>query len=727
MSKKQEKETANIDPGRRAFLSKGIVMLGSTALLLHFGCAPTQRKVFQFADQQEAPNFGLNKHAADFWIKILPENIIQVFSPKVEMGQGIFTTAALCAAEELYTDPKFVKVVHPSTHNGPLDPFGTGGSSSTAGLFMPVRLAAASMRLALENAAAKKWNTNAANIETRDARLHFGSQQISFADLVAESTSFKFDKKPALTARENFKYIGKDNPRTDLKDKVMGAPIFGIDHEADDLQYAVAVESPYINGQLQSADSKEAEKMTGVLQIIKEDNYLLVIADSRYHAEMAARKVKANWKVERKWDQADIDAAVQVGKGKFESIQKEGKAAAAFKDKDKGEILEVEYRTAAAAHAFMEPKGTLANYKDGKLYVVTGSQQPGRDRTDIAKALDMKKADVELQCAFLGGGFGGRFYLNKVVQAARASKLIGKPVHLVSTRESDFLNNYYRPSSHHILKAKIEDKKVVAAQHDMASDDMVFDHVPGIMKLMMGADPSTCHGALFNYNFPNRNTNSWRVDTPYVTGIWRGVGIVATSFAKEVFIDEVAEKIAQDPIDFRLQYLHNDKDHRHERLRNLIEKVKNVAGWTRQKNNQMAQGFACAMDRATVVAGICEAGIIDGKIKVSKFTLGIDPGFVVNPEGVRQQCEGCIMMGLSSAIYEKLIVKDSMVQHSNFHQYPVAMLSDTPEIEIVIQSTGDEVFGVGEPPIAPIAPAIANALYAATGKRFRSTPFRDLI
>ncbi len=711
---------------RRNFLQTGLVLLGGSAVLLEFGCAPTQRKVFDFVDSNEAPNMGLNKFDANFWIRILDDNKIELASPKVEMGQGVFTGAALCAAEELNTHPRYISVIHPTTQNGPVDPFGTGGSSSTAGLFEPVRKAAAITRVALEEAAAKIWKTSASNVEAKDGKVVYADKSLSFAEIIKQSKSIKFRKKgPALKTRKDFQYIGTDQPRTDLLQKVMGASIFGIDYELPNMVYGTTVESPYLGGKLKSFDADEALAMKGVLEVQEEDDYLLVVAEKRYVAEMAARKVKAEWTVNKKWTQEDIDAAVQVGKGKFESIQKDGNAAAVFRNKDQGKTLEFEYRTAAAAHAFMEPKGTIARYADGKMYIITGTQQPNRDRVEIAKKLSMKKDDVDVQCAFLGGGFGGRFYINKVIQAARASKKLGRPIHVLSTREQDFINNYYRPSSHHVMKAKIENNQIVAVQHDMATDDMIFDFMPAIMQKLMGADPSSCHGAAFNYSIDSRVTNSWRVDTPYVTGIWRGVGIVATSFAKEVFFDEIAEELGQDPIEMRLAHLKDEKDARHGRLRTVVEKVRDASNWKGKSVAGFGKGFACAMDRETVVAGVAEVTVDNGKIKVTKFTLGIDAGLIVNPEGVRQQCEGCIMMGLSSAIYEELLVKDGKVNHSNYHQYPVAMLSDSPEIEILLLGTGEHVYGVGEPPIAPVAPAIANALYSATGKRFRNTPFRN--
>ena len=704
---------------RRQFLNIGAIILGGSAIVGQFGCSPIQRTTFQFLDVNEAPVMGLGKFKADFWLKILEDNTIQLSSPKVEMGQGVFTGAALMIAEELDTDPAFISVIHAKTSSGLIDPLGTGGSSSTGGLFKPVREAAATMRLALQKAAAKIWGVPENDITIRDGKAIYQEQSLKFSEIISQTSKWEIPKKsPKLKSHDSFKYIGKDTKRVDLKDKVLGKPIFGIDHHIEGMAYAVLIQSPFINGTKKTIDTTDAKAISGVEDIVEEKDFVAVIAKNRYTAEMAARKVKVEWNVEKKWDQKELDELIQVGNGKFESIQKEGNVNKFFDDK----IIEVSYRTPAAAHAFMEPKGTIADYKNGKITIITGTQQPSRDRTDVAKALGIKKDNADIQCAFLGGGFGGRFYKNQIVPAAKLSKKLKKPIHLLSTREEDFMNNYYRPGSHHILKAKIENGTVVAAQHDMATDDMVFEALPKIAQSLLGADPSAAHGALFNYSFENKHTNAYRVSTPYTTGIWRGIGINATSFAKECFMDELAHSIDADPIEFRLKYLQDNKDERHERMRKIIELVKEKAGWKTDKEKGTAKGFACAMDRVTVVAAIAEVEVIDKKVKVTKFTLGIDPGLIVNPEGIRQQCEGCIMMGLSNTFYENLTLKDGKVENTNFHKYPVAMLSDTPEIEIVLHSGSEEVFGVGEPPIAPIAPAITNAIFNLTGQRLRSLP-----
>ncbi len=722
LAKMSTKNKSLKNSSRRQFLNVGAIIFGGSVIVGQFGCGPIQRKTFQYFDSNEAPVMGLGKFNADFWLQILEDNTIQLSSPKVEMGQGVFTGAALMVAEELDTNPENITVVHAKTSSGLIDPLGTGGSTSTAGLFKPVREAAATMRLALQKAAANIWEVPENDILIQDGKASYQEQSLKFSEIISQTSKWEIPKKsPKLKSHESFKYIGKDTKRVDLKDKVLGKAIFGIDHHIEGMLYAILIQSPYINGQVKSVDASAAKAVSGVEHFINENGIIAIVAKNRYTAEMAARKVKVEWDVPKKWEQKDLDAIIQVGNGKFESIQKEGNVKKHF---DNGEIIEATYRTPAGAHAFMEPKGAIADYKDGKITIITGTQQPNRDRTEIAKALGLKKDNVDIQCAFLGGGFGGRFYLNQIIPAAKLSKKLKKPIHLLCTREQDFMNNYYRPGSHHILKGKIENGTVVAAQHDMASDDMVFDYLPKIAQSLIGADPSTAHGAFFNYSFENKYANAHRVETPYITGIWRGIGINATSFAKECFMDELAHAANADAIEFRLKHLKDDKDERHERMHKIIELVKEKAGWKTGKEKGTAKGFACAMDRQTVVAGIAEVEVIDNKIGVTKFTLGIDPGLIVNPEGVRQQCEGCIMMGLSNTLYENLTLKNGQVENTNFHKYPVAMLSDTPEIEIVLHSGSEEVFGVGEPPIAPIAPAIANAVFNLTGKRLRTLPLK---
>ena len=716
----------NKNISRRNFLMKGGLVLGGTIVIGQFGCKPIQRSIFQMADIAEGPAIGLGKFDADFWIEILADNTILLKSPKVEMGQGVFTGAALLAAEELDMPVDRIKVTHAIVNDKePADVLGTGGSSSTGNLFVPVREAAAMMREALKKSASSIWNVSIDAIETNEGFLTNGDKKLSYYEITQQTKKWKIpNKAPKLKPHSEFKYIGTEVKRVDLVDKVMGKPIFAVDYEIEGMLYASVVESPYLNGKIAKVDTKKAEAHAGVEGIFVEGDVVIVVAKNRYVAEMSKRKIEVAWQVDKKWEQQDIEDIVQVGKGKFANMQKEGNVQKVLDKKDSGTYIEQEYFTPAAAHAQMEPKGAIAHYKDGKMLVITGTQQPLPERNAIAKALGLKKEKVEVRNGFLGGGFGGKFYLTRSIYAAKIAKKMGKPIHLLSSREHEFMNGYYRPSTHHIMKAKISKEHTIQAmQHDIATGDMIFEYIPPIAQKLLGADPSSCHGALIEYNIEHRVANAWRTNVPYITGIWRGVGILATTFAKECFMDEIAQTQSIDPFELRKKHLTDMENERLKNLKGILEKVEKESGWKDNKPKDIGRGMACALDRKTAVAAVAEVIVKDHQIKVTKFTLGIDCGLVVNPDGVRMQCEGAIMMGLSSTLYEGLYLQDGKVAHSNFHQYPVATLKDTPEIKIVFaDEQGEEVFGVGEPPIAPVAAAIANAVFDLTGKRLRRLP-----
>ena len=504
----------------------------------------------------------------------------------------------------------------------------------------------------------------------------------------------------------------------------MGEPIFALDAELPGMLYALTLECPFIGGKLKSVDTSETEQFPGVVEVVQKDGLVAVVAKNRYAAEMGKRALKPEWDVPKVWQQEDIDELVTVGKSSPINIQKEGNVKSVFKQ-NPAEVIQSEYRSALGVHAQMEPNGAVAKVdKEGALIIV-GTQAVDPLRNEVAAATGISKNKIEIRNSFLGGGFGRRYFKHKAVDAARIAQAIGKPVHVFRDREEEFSNGYFRPSNHHVMRAKLTGGKIEAIEHEQATGDMMLDAMPILgMRTMMGADFfSAGHGAKFFYNIANRSTSIYDVKMPFQTGIWRGVGAHLNAFPIECFMDELARKLGKDPISLRLEYLTSD-DPIIRRMKTAVETVRDKSNWASPKQDGIGRGFACAEDRKTVAAAVAEVKIENGKIKVLKMTNVIDPGMVINPEGVRMQVEGSVMMGLSAALYEETKVRDGQFTATNYHQYPMAMLADTPEIEVIMLEGADRPFGVGEPPIAPIAPAIANAVFDLTGKRLRSMPFR---
>ena len=524
-----------------------------------------------------------------------------------------------------------------------------------------------------------------------------------------------------MKPKSSFKTIGKDVKRVDLKPKVMGAPIFAIDAELPDMVYAITLECPYIGGTLKNLDTKATEQLNGVIKVIQKNGLVAVVAKNRYAAEMGKRKLKAEWNVPKIWQQADIDKLVTVGNSKPVNIEKEGKVKSIFK-KNPEDIFQSEYRSPSGVHAQLEPNGAIAKVDKDSILVIVGTQDTNRLQGKIAKALDLKKDKIEVRNSYLGGGFGRRYFEYEAVQAAKISKIMGKPVQLFKDREEEFLNGYYRPAAHHVMKTIVTDGKIEAIEHSVAAASMVLSELPAIAQKMLGADfMSTGHGAEFVYNIPNRSTTIYDAKMPFRTGIWRGVGAFLNAFPMECFMDELAHKLGKDPIEFRLEYL-NTEDAVLRRLKNTVTTARDKSGWNTSKPQGIGRGFACFKDRKTVVAAVAEVKIENGKIKVTKMTNVIDAGLIVNPEGVRTQVEGCVMMGMSATLYEDIQIKDGQFTATNYHQYPMVSLMDTPEIEVIMLEGADEPYGVGEPPIVTIAPAIANAVFDLTGQRLKNLP-----
>lgn len=708
---------------RRKFFKRAGIVLGGTVAVVYFGRHAIRRFVYHTGATMDLPS-GVLDFDTDLWFEVMPDNTIKLKSPKVEMGQGIFTGFAMLAAEELDVPVEQIKVVPGSSKDSAADMAGTGGSSSTHSLYQNIREVAATLREMLKLAAAKHWSLDVSQIKTDDGKVFAEGKEMTYAELVEATSEWDEPDTPTLKPRSEFKHIGTDRPRIDLAPKVMGEPIFVLDAELPDMRFAVRLEPAYIGATLKSLDTSEAESFPGVEQVVQDSELVAVVADSRYAAEMGALKLAASaeWDVPKMWQQSDIDELVTVGKSSKTSLQKDGKPAKIF-EQDEAAVLRQEYRTPLGAHAHLEPNGVVVHVQADKAIAYAGSQNIGFVQQEIAKATGLSKSDVEIRNSYLGGSFGRRVFKSIATDAARISKITGKPIKLFRTRESEFQNGLFRPATHHVLQGKInEDGRIEAVQHDIATGDMGIRMLFGEMGVtMLGADLfSATHGAKFLYDIEHRHANAWDVKMPVPTTIWRGVGMFQNTFAIESFINELAQKAGQDPLQLRISHLTSD-DETVQRMKKALEAA--APAWNAPKPEGVGRGIACGEDRKTPAVAVVEVQQVDGQVRVTKVTQVIDPGIAINPEGIRQQVEGCTMMGISASMYEGLFVEDGQIMNSNFHAYPMASLKDTPEIETIILENSEKPSGVGEPPIAPMAPAIAHAIFELTGERKREIPF----
>jgi isoquinoline 1-oxidoreductase subunit beta len=710
---------------RRNFLVKTGIGFGAIIGMSTLGCGPVRRMLAKQVDETTLPY--KNKFKEYVWFGVNAENKLEVHSPKVEMGQGIFTALAQIVAEEIGARWEDIRVIPATTAHGPVDPLSTGGSLSVSGLYMPLRLLAANFREIMAQTAAEFWKSSKDQIKIENGFASFNKEQKKLNELIPLVKNWEISvKEKDLKPVKDFKVIGKSLPRLDLKAKVQGQPIFGIDAGFEGMVYASVLRPPVFGSKLISATATKAETMPGVIKVVIEPDFVAVAAKSRIQAEDAKRQVEVKWELPAKpVQQADIEALVKVGEGKSVSIQKNGSTGNVFD-------LEAEYSSPLGAHAHIEPNGAVAVWENGKLIVRMSTQVPRVTQKFLADKLKIPTENIDIQPQYLGGGFGRRLNTPHALEAARISKIVGKPVHMFFERSEEFQNGFLRPPSRHTLKAKIENGKIVAMEHHTASANVAFDSpllpdfvkpMSGIMaKAVLGADFGAWRGGMILYHgIENYKTVAYHNALPFETSWWRGLGLLANTFAIESFIDECAFKAGKDALEFRLEHLADDDSGK--LMKAVLKEAAKISGWGRKLEPNRALGLACSADVTVPVAQVAEVEVIDGNIKVHKVWCAIDPGLVINPDGVKAQVEGAINMGLSATMLEEITIIDGKASPDMLGMYQMATLKDAPAvIEISIVGKSNVPKGVGEPPIGPIGAAIANAVFAATGKRLRKMP-----
>lgn len=711
---------------RRKFIARSA--LGGSALILgtaYLTRNPIRRQIASMANTAELPYLG-NTDDPLLWFEVRTDNSITLHCPKVEMGQGTFTGLAQIAAEELEADIKQLKVVHASTATGNIDGVSTGGSTSISSLWNSLRELAATMREMIRLEAAVKWQIPVEEISTSRGYLRAGARKMSYGEAIAGVTEWKIPDSPKLKDPGSFKYIGKPVLRVDLMEKVTGAPIFGMDISLPDMLYGAIVRPSSIGARFISANTNGAEDMPGVVKVVREKDFIGVIAKTYTEAENAKSRIEVEWKVDRTWETEDIEELIKVGRGKAYVIQKEGKARRILENGEN--IISAEYSSPIGAHAQLEPNGAVAHVEDDKATVWISTQVVKITRDEVADRLGLSEEQVIIQPTFLGGGFGGRLHTPHAAQVALLSKAVGKPVKCFFTRKEEFQNDTFRPPTHHLLKAKLKpDGLIEAIEHHVSSGDVMFGSplTPALAEPILGADIGAWRGGMIQYGkIPNYRAISWRVKLPFATSWWRSLGLLANTFAIESFMDELAEHAKRDPVEFRLDQIQDDK--RGQRLKEVIKAAARSANWNVEIHKGRALGFAASTDANTPVAHVAEVSVKDDQIRVHKVTCAIDPGLIVNPDQVKAQCEGSIIMGISASLYEQMEVVNGELQPVIYGPYKMALMKDSPkEIEVVLLQNADSPGAVGEPPLGPIAAAIANAAYRITGKRLRSMPLQS--
>jgi isoquinoline 1-oxidoreductase beta subunit len=551
------------------------------------------------------------------------------------------------------------------------------------------------------------------------------SARVDFHTVATSKTSWETPAEAAPVKNwQQFTTIGQSLPRIDIPAKVTGQAVYGMDARLDGMKYGAVVRPPTISATPKAFTAGSAAEMEGVIAVVAEQDFAGVVAENRTAAQAAVGRIEAEWDAGHLWQQAELEAIVTVGDRDGIVIQDVGSAARLLGEET---TVASEYRTPFAIHTPLEAQAALADVQPDHVRVWCSTQGQGFVRDEVAKALGVDAAIVEVIPTYLGGGYGRKAGWEVAIEAAKLSQAAGIPVHVGWSRAEEMRYGYFRPLTHHKLFGRVDNEgNLLAIEHRQASGDVAFDFLPPFMSAVMGADFGAYRGATIRYDAPNKRTVAYRRDLPLRTGWWRGLGLLPNTFAVESFIDELAHSAGVDPLAFRVRNLSDEGDSG--RFKRVLEAAAELGEWGKPAPSGRARGIAGTIDVGTPVAMVAEISLDEasGKIRVHKIAAAMDCGLVINPDGAIAQVEGNVMWGVSSALIEEMTVQDGQVVATNFDRYPLLTIREAPEVKVVLVDPGDgRPRGVGEPPIGPVAPAIANAFYALTGKRIRQLPMNE--
>ncbi len=705
--------------------------IGSAGLT--FGIAIAGSSVTLFDALADAAKFEPNA-----WIEIGTDNTITLIAPASEMGQGAFTSLPMLIAEELDADWSRIKVVQAPAgkdYGNPL--FGgaqvTGASRGARGYFMPLRLVGAQARRVLLLNVAEQWQVPVDELTTKPNLVvdEKTGRSISYGDVA------KFAKLPAempkvaeadLKPQAQWRLIGKDLPRLDIPEKVNGGAQYGIDMYLPDMLYAAVMRAPVQGEAPDTVDDSEAMKVAGVIKVVTLPFGVAVIAPDYRTGLKGKNALKVTWKKGAQAESYDslkvLDDYAAIAKDwTHKSVVglKTGDADTAFKGAAK--VITADYRSEHVYHAPIEPTNTTAWVKgDGTVEVWTPTQAPTFVTLAASKVAGTTPDKVLVHTTFLGGGFGRRIEQDITVDAVLLSKIMQKPIKVLWSREDDVKNDKYRPATAQRLEAALDHHgKIVGWRWRLVGESIFRRALPPALEAAKGFDTAVCDGHETNYTIPNQYHDYVEDDRGIDVGFWRAVGPGYTIFAIETFMDELAHAAGKDPLAFRLEHLDDPRAHK------VLKAVADMAHWGR-KSEDTALGLAYAYYPDVWychVAQIAEVSVdkASGAIRVHKIWAVVDPGTTISPANVAYQIEGGAIFGTSAALHERITITGGVVKQSNFHDYPLLRINEAPVLEVkLMPDPTARVAGVGESGLPPAAPAIANAVYALTGKRLRELP-----
>ena len=705
---------------RRQFLSAGASLGGG--LLIGFTIGPA-------ISAANAQSSNSTSFAPDAFIRIDPSGQVTLIMSYVEMGQGTYTSIPMLIAEELEIDLKSVRLEHapPSDklYANPLFGFqATGGSTAIRAAWEPMRRAGATARTMLVQAAAQRWRVEPASCRAEKGEvIHAASgRRLKYGALAADAAKLPLPAPESVTLKpvHQFKLIGTPAKRLDTAGKVNGSAVYGIDVKVPGMKIATLAISPAFGGRLRSADAGKAMAVHGVRQVVKLDDAVAVVADHMGAAKKGLAALDIQWDDGRngKLTTADIVSDMDAASKKPGAIARaEGDFAKAFTNA--ATKVEAIYQVPFLAHATMEPMNCTVHVRKDSCEVWTGTQVLSRAHEAAAKTAGLPLDKVTVHNHLLGGGFGRRLEIDGVIRAVQVAKHVDGPVKVVWTREEDIQHDMYRPYFYDRLAAGLDAQGMpVAWSHRITGSSILARFAPPLFK--DGFDPETVDGAAEPpYALPNILVSYVQHEPPDIpTAFWRGVGPTHTIFMVEGFIDELAVAAKRDPVAYRRALLAQNP-----RAKAVLDLAAEKAQWGKALPQGVGRGVSLQFVFGTYMAQVAEVKVAsDGAVHVQRVVCAVDCGVVVNPDTVRAQVESAIIFGIAGALYGEVTFKDGRVEQANFHNYRVLRINETPIIDVYIVKSRETPGGMGEPGTSALAPAVTNAIFAATDKRIRKLP-----
>lgn len=707
---------------RRSFIK----LSGMTGAVLAVGYyMPALGKDPKIINAGEAASQGIDLNA---WISIDTSGKVTITNHRAEMGQGSFQSVPQIIAEELEVNLADVNIVFAKGDQKKYGSQITGGSSTIRGSYKRLLRLSASAREMLIEAAAKKWGVPKSECYAENGFvIHKPSgKKLNYGALVEDASKLQAPAEVKLKDPKDYKTLRKPLPRQDTPLKTNGEAVFGLDKRLPGMLYAVIERNPRFQGKVKSFDATEAKSVAGVKHVFKLDTPVfghtregvVVVADNLWSAMQGRKKLKVVWDdsgIEHYSTDQLYTKMKEMVKGKPNSFRTKGNVAAVLEKSEKK--LEALYETPYESHSCMEPLNCIANVQGDKVEIWGPIQAPDWIQRDISDKLKVPSENVIVNMTFLGGGFGRKAFTDYPHEAVFISKEINAPVQVVWTREDDTTLGPFRPGMVYQCKGALtKNGRIAAYETLMAGQNMgLQDAHPDLSSY----NDSVTEGFLEPYfdSLPHYSFGDMPLDVPIPVMWWRSVYSSTNGFAFESFMDELAAEAGKDPLDFRRQHLYK------ERYQNLINKLEEVSGWkTRGKN----QGYGVAITEcfSSIVGEVVKVSKgANGKVKIDKVWAVMDCGWYVNPDIIRAQVEGSIVMALGAATKHATEFKDGMAVQNNFHTYKMPRINDIPDIEVHVVDNTEDAGGVGEPGLPPFTPALTNAIFDLTGKRIRKLPF----